>query len=307
LEAKPVIDTHSPPKSPGRPGLQRKDVAEAIDALMERGIRTPSLAQLREHLGRGSNGTISRLRNEIQGERLLATRTPVEGSIESSVLPTLVSAMERLGEEAAKAADDQIDAMRSTFEAAQSKMTRERDEAVAAAHDIRIELTARADQVKDLHETIKALRAEISDERKRLGRAETARRKFETQAHALSVDLKSMTAARDRLDKALSDKSTALDQTNATHDALQKTHTVLLTAHAEMEATFARQAETVEQGGTLIQELRSAKVLMEKRAAAAEQNNAITEASAAATIDALNARLSDQQGVINSLIDKIGE
>jgi len=78
--------------------------------------------------------------------------------------------MERLGEEAAKAADDQIDAMRSTFEAAQSKMTRERDEAVAAAHDIRIELTARADQVKDLHETIKALRAEISDERKRLGR-----------------------------------------------------------------------------------------------------------------------------------------
>jgi len=63
----------------------------------------------------------------------------------------------------------------------------------------------------------------------------------------------------------------------------------------------------VEQGGTLIQELRSAKVLMEKRAAAAEQNNAITEASAAATIDALNARLSDQQGVINSLIDKIGE
>ena len=86
--------------------------------------------------------------------------------------------------------------MRSTFEAAQSKMTRERDEAVAAAHDIRIELTARADQVKDLHETIKALRAEISDERKRLGRAETARRKFETQAHALSVDLKNMTGAR---------------------------------------------------------------------------------------------------------------
>jgi len=302
-----MIDTQSTPKPPGRPGLQRKDVAEAIDALVERGIRTPSLAQLRHLLGRGSNGTISRLRNEIQGERLLATRTPVEGSIESSVLPTLVSAMERLGEEAAKAADDQIDAMRSTFEAAQSKMTRERDEAVAAAHDIRIELTARADQVKDLRETIKALRAEISDERKRLERAETARRKFETQAHALSVDLKSMTEAHDRLDKALSDKSTALDQINATHDALQKTHTVLLAAQAEMEATVARQAEAGEQGRTLIQELRSAQVLLEKRVAAAEQNKATTEASATATIEALEMRLSDQQGVINSLIDKIGE
>ena len=74
-----------------------------------------------------------------------------------------------------------------------------------------------------------------------------------------------------------------------------------------MEATVARQAETVEQGRTLIQELRSAQVLLEKRAVAAEQNNATTEASATATINALNARLSDQQSVINSLIDKIGE
>lgn len=301
-----MTDQSIPPKSPGRPGLQRKDVADAIDVLVERGIRDPSLAQLRQHLGRGSNGTISRLRSEIRGERLLATRTPVEGSVESSVLPVLVSAMERLGEEAAKAADDQIEAMRTTFEAAQSTMARERDTAVAAAHDIRIELTARADQVKDLRETIKALRAEISDEKRRLERAESVRQKFEAQAHALSVELKTMTGAHDRLDKALAEKSTAFDQTNAAHDALQKEHAVLSSAHADREATVARQAEAAERDQTLIQGLRSAQAVLEKRVAEAEQGRAAADASATATIDGLEARLADQQRVIDSLIEKVG-
>lgn len=301
-----MTDTSIPPKSPGRPGLQRKDVADAIDALVERGNRDPSLSQLRQHLGRGSNGTISRLRSEIRGERLLATRTPVEGSVESSVLPVLVSAMERLGEEAAKAADDQIDTMRTTFEAAQSTMARERDTAVATAHDIRIELTARADQVKDLRETIKALRAEITDEKKRLERAEAARQKCEAQAHTLSVELKGMTGAHDRLDKALAEKNAAFDQANAAHDALQKEHAALSSAHADREATVARQAEAAEHDQTLIQGLRSAQAVLETRVAEAEQGQAAADASANATINGLEARLADQQRVIDSLIEKVG-
>ena len=252
-----MTDPSTPPKSPGRPGLQRKDVADAIDALVERGNRDPSLAQLRQHLGRGSNGTISRLRNEIRGERLLATRTPVAGSVESSVLPVLVSAMERLGEEAAKAADDQIEAMRSSFEAAQSTMGRERDAALAAAHDIRIELAARADQVKDLRETIKALRAETADEKRRCERAESARQACETQVHSLSVELKGLNEAAER------------DQ-------------------------------------ALIQELRDAQAVLERRAIEAEQRQAAADASATATIGGLESRLADQQRVIDSLIEKVG-
>ena len=294
-------------KSPGRPGLQRKDVAAAIDSLVERGIRDPSLAQLRKHLGRGSNGTISRLRGEIRSERLLATRTPIEGSVESSVLPALVSAMEQLGEEAAKAADDQIDAMRTMFETAQSTMARERDEAVASAHDIRIELTARADQVKDLRDTVKMLRAEIIDEKKRLDRAESARQKFEAQSHTLSADLKSMTEAHDRLDKALADNSKVLDQISATHSALQTEHTVLLSRNVELEATIARQAESAENNQTQINELRSSQTDAEHRAVEAEQGRVAAVSSAASTIDGLKARLADRQNVIDSLIDKIGK
>lgn len=301
-----MTDQSISPKSPGRPGLQRKDVADAIDALVERGNRDPSLAQLRQHLGRGSNGTISRLRSEIRGERLLATRTPVEGSVESSVLPVLVSAMERLGEEAAKAADDQIEAMRTTFEAAQSTMARERDTAVAAAHDIRIELTARADQVKDLRETIKALRAEITDEKKRLERTEAARQKFDVQAQALSVELKDMTGAHDRLDKALAERGTALDKMKAAHETLQKVHAELSSAHVDREAIVARQAEAAEQDQALIQTLRSEQAVLEKQAVEAQKSQAAADASAVATIEGLKARLADQQRVIDSLVEKIG-
>ena len=301
-----MTDQSISPKSPGRPGLQRKDVADAIGALVERGNRDPSLAQLRQHLGRGSNGTISRLRSEIRGERLLATRTPVEGSVESSVLPVLVSAMERLGEEAAKAADDQIEAMRTTFEAAQSTMARERDTAVAAAHDIRIELTARADQVKDLRETIKALRAEITDEKKRLERTEAARQKFDVQAQALSVELKDMTGAHDRLDKALAERGTALDKMKAAHETLQKVHAELSSAHVDREAIVARQAEAAEQDQALIQTLRSEQAVLEKQAVEAQKSQAAADASAVATIEGLKARLADQQRVIDSLVEKIG-
>ena len=183
---------------------------------------------------------------------------------------------------------------------------RERDEAVATAHDIRIELTTRADQVKDLRETIKALRAEISDEKKRLERAESARHKFEVQAHALSVELKTMTGAHDRLDKALAEKGAAFDQMNAAHEALQKEHAALSRAHTDLEAAVARQAEAAEQDQTLIQELRGAQAVLEKRAIEAEQRQATADASATAMIDGLEARLADQQRVIDSLIEKVG-
>jgi len=294
-----------PPKSAGRPGLQRKDVADAIDTLIKRGIRDPSLTQLRQHLGRGSNSTISRLRNEIRGERLLTTRTPVEGSVESAVLPALVKAMEQLGEEAARAADDQVTQMRSTFEAAQSTLSRERDEAVSAAHDSRIELATRAEQVKDLRETIKALRTEVADERKRLDRAEAERRKFEDQTHALSADVTRLKDERDRLEKALSDKTSALDAEGAARQTLQGELTALTETNRDLISQLAIQtgvAETCQQQAEILRESQAA---IEQRALEAEQGRASAEATAAARIAGLEARLDDSQKVVDTLIEKI--
>lgn len=154
-------------RSPGRPGLTRQEVAEAFDALFQRGIPDPSLLQLREHLGRGSNTTIARLRQEIRGEQLLATRTPIAGSLEATVLPVLAGVMEKLGEEAAAAADAQVEAMRADFESTNRTMSQARDKAEQELRNMRLEYHAREDQISDARETIRSLQSMLEKERDR--------------------------------------------------------------------------------------------------------------------------------------------
>lgn len=160
-------------RSPGRPGLVRQDVAEAFEALAQRGIPDPSLLQLREHLGRGSNTTIARLRQEIRGEQLLATRTPVAGSLEATVLPVLAGVMEKLGEEAAAAADAQVEAIRKEFEATNRTMSQARDKAEQELRNMRLEYHAREDQIADAKETIRSLQSMLSEEQARAERTRT--------------------------------------------------------------------------------------------------------------------------------------
>ena len=154
-------------RSPGRPGLTRQEVAEAFKTLSERGITEPSLLQLREHLGRGSNTTIARLRQEIRGEQLLATSTPAAGSLEATVLPVLTGIMEKLGEEAAAAADAHIDTMRAEFESTNHTMRQARDKAEQELRNMRLEYHAREDQITDAKQTIRSLETMLSQERDR--------------------------------------------------------------------------------------------------------------------------------------------
>lgn len=165
-------------RSPGRPGLTRQEVADAFEALSQRGITDPSLLQLREHLGRGSNTTIARLRQEVRGEQLLATQTPIAGSLEASVLPVLAGVMEKLGEEAAKAADAHIEAMRAEFEASNRTMSQARDKAEQELRNMRLEYHAREDQINESKETIRSLRAMLKEEQ---ARGERTRTTLETQ------------------------------------------------------------------------------------------------------------------------------
>ncbi len=165
-------------RAPGRPGLTRQDVAAAFEALSQHGINDPSLGQLREHLGRGSNTTIARLRQEIRSEQLLATRTPVAGSLEATVLPVLAGVMEKLGEEAAAAADAHIETMRAEFEATTRKMVHARDKAEQDVRDMRLEYQAREGQISDAKETIRSLQVMLNEER---GRREQQRIALESQ------------------------------------------------------------------------------------------------------------------------------
>ena len=165
-------------RSPSRPGLTRQAVAEAFEALSQRGITDPSLLQLREHLGRGSNTTIARLRQEIRGEQLLATQTPVAGSLEAAVLPVLTGVMEKLGEEAAKAADAHIETMRAEFEASHRTLSQARDKAEEELRNMRLEYHAREDQIIEAKETIRSLRTMLKEEQ---ARGERTRAELEAQ------------------------------------------------------------------------------------------------------------------------------
>ena len=169
-------------RSPGRPGLTRQDVAAAFEALSQRGITDPSLLQLREHLGRGSNTTIARLRQEIRGEQLLATRTPVAGSLEATVLPVLTGIMEKLGEEAATAADAHVETMRAEFESTTRKMVHARDKAEQELRNMRLEYHAREDQITDAKETIRSLKSMLSEERERWEQTRAALEAQRTEA-----------------------------------------------------------------------------------------------------------------------------
>lgn len=207
-------------RSPGRPGLTRQEVADAFEALSQRGITDPSLLQLREHLGRGSNTTIARLRQEVRGEQLLATQTPVAGSLEASVLPVLTGVMEKLGEEAAKAADAHIEAMRAEFEASNRTMSQARDTAEQELHNMRLEYRAREDQIAEAKETIQSLRSMLKEEQARGERtrttletqcteaqaAEQQARDAATELEAQRVSLESRLADAQRIIEALIDR-----------------------------------------------------------------------------------------------------
>ena len=212
-----MTTTHPPvaKRSAGRPGLTRKDVAGAFEALAQRGMADPSLLQLRKHLGRGSNTTIARLRQEIRGEQLLATRTPVAGSLEASVLPVLVAAMERLGEEAAMAADGHIEAMRGEFEATTGTMVRARDEAEQKLRDMRVEYHAREGQVRDAKETIKSLQQMLSEERGHWDRSRAALEAQSTEARVSEQQAREeavkTAAQKDSLEARLSDAHRVID------------------------------------------------------------------------------------------------
>jgi hypothetical protein len=202
-------------RSPGRPGLTRQDVVAAFKALSQHGITDPSLLQLREHLGRGSNTTIARLRQEIRGEQLLASRTPVAGSLEAAVLPALAGVMEKLGEEAAEAADAHIEAMRAEFESTTRKMVQARDQAEQTLRDMRLEYHAREGQIRDAKETSRSLQLMLSEERDRweqtraaLEAQRTAALEAEKQAREGAAETEAQRAA---LEARLSDAQRIID------------------------------------------------------------------------------------------------
>lgn len=92
--------------------------------------------------------------------------------------PVLAGVMQRLGEEAAEAADAHIEAMRAEFETTTRTLVTARDAAEQTRRDMQLEYTAREGQIRDAKETIRSLQSMLKEER---GRWEQTRSALETR------------------------------------------------------------------------------------------------------------------------------
>ena len=199
---------------PGPVGITRREVADAIDAWRSRTGSTPSIRQLRQGLGgRGSLTTISRLRNEVLGERLVAgDDVPARASPDAAVLKALAVARAALAADAAAAADDAIAvaaaeaaervraadarASRAEQDAVDESLARERAAGRAEALETEVEV---------LREERRGLEGELAAAREREAAAERARGELEGQlgqrraelehAHGTAADLAERLAA----------------------------------------------------------------------------------------------------------------
>lgn len=91
---------------PGRPGISREQVHEAVDTWVARTGRLPSSRQLRTALGdTGSLTTINRHLQAIKAERLMGGEKPDAESAEAITLKAMSAALKVLSAEASDAAE----------------------------------------------------------------------------------------------------------------------------------------------------------------------------------------------------------
>ena len=280
---------------PGPVGITRREVADAIDAWRSRTGSTPSIRQLRQGLGgRGSLTTISRLRNEVLGERLVAgDDVPARASPDAAVLKALAVARAALAADAAAAADDAIAvaaadadervraadarAGRGEQDAVDESLARERAAGRAEALETEVEV---------LREERRGLEGELAAARERETAVERARGELDVQlgqrraelehAHGTAADLAERLAAAE-VDR----RAERADRAEA-----ERAHTDALAAQAARAADLDRHLARTEG---------------ERDAATARADEAVARAERAET-----ARLDDARRAERALAELAG-
>ena len=181
-------DTAPAPARPGPGGITRRDVADAIDTWMSRTGAAPSLRQLRTALGdRGSMTTLTRLRGEVLGKRLLqGTETLARGSPDAAILEALVAARSALAAEAAAAADDAI----AAGEAAAADRVRAADARAGRAERDAVDAALATERATGRAQALETGIAVLRDERRALEGDLAAAREREAVAERTSAALR---------------------------------------------------------------------------------------------------------------------
>ena len=275
----------APPTTTARPGpvgITRREVADAIDAWRSRTGSTPSIRQLRQGLGgRGSLTTISRLRNEVLGERLVAgDDVPARASPDAAVLKALALARAALAADAAAAADDAIAvaaaeaaervraadarAGRAETDAVDESLARERAAGRAEALETEIGV---------LRGERRGLESELAAAREREAAVERARGELEGQLGQRRAEL-------EHAHGTAADLAERLAAAEAERRAERRERTEAERAHADALAAESARAADLDR--------RLARAEGQRDAAAARANEAVARAERAET-----ARLDD--------------
>jgi len=234
-----------PARRPGRPGLVREQVAEALDAFTARAGRSPSVRELRDELGSGSLATISRLRGEIQGERLIAAGgAPATGSMEAALLKALSVTMTALAAEAGEAAD-----------AAIARAGAEAEERVTAADARReraeAESRAAALERERANGQVAALEADLGRTASRLTTAERDLAELQAYARSLSATVAAreadMATRESELERLDADRTAALNRVDERDATLGEERARRSAAESAVEQLDARLTDAREE------------------------------------------------------------
>ena len=255
----------TPVRRPGRPGVERAAVTDAIDTFLARTGRHPSLRELRTALGNtGSLGTLAPILRAHRATRLLAGDAPAPRSPEAAIAKAMNAALALLGEEAAAAAEalaqdahardarrrvDAAEALRVRADNAAAESALERERAigrVAALEETLADLRAGRDADARTLETARGHERELLDA---VAALEAAARERERALAEHQDLLATEREARNAADKAAERErvrlSSELEAARSESGALRRAHAEeldALAARCEEDERAAREA-----------------------------------------------------------------
>ena len=229
-----------------RKGITESDVAEAIAALMNAGIKQPSIRMIHQKLGQGSLTTISRHKRALEFEQ-----RSTDSEIPNRVHTAIADAVQSIWDELSEAADAAI----ATAVAKAGQGVEEHREAEAAAQ---IVATEAEDKAKVLVQELGQATTELNTANERISTLQdqlTSKIADNKELSGKAQELKSVNAGLNRHIESL--EAIQVQQATASEDD-RKTHLGSLKRWEQLQATMQQSIDHLTQELRVLEKAESA-------------------------------------------------
>lgn len=246
------------PRPTGRRGITQEQVTAAIDALMLRHDTFPTLKQVREHLGTGSMGTISRFVARVRESRPQAQQPPA-----------------RLSDELAAAISREVElreaGVRNELAQQLGELQQERDDLADESERQEARLAELEDDLRSVGRERDGLAGRAAEQAAEIERLQKENGRERRAAEEARVELAQVSLRLEAQAEAFGAATTELKELRASHEkveqARQEAAQRAAVLDSELKAAREQTVTALEQGKAAVQ--RAAAV--EERALAAEQ------------------------------------